>query len=83
MVAAKVEAPVKGVLSEGDRKAAAGVAAPPLESPMGRTLFEALCQPARMQAAGSPVSPASLDAVYRPVRDLARRLARRVVEGSA
>jgi tetratricopeptide (TPR) repeat protein len=40
--AAHVEAPVKGVLNEGDRKAGGGSsqrAAPPLESPMGRLLF--------------------------------------------
>lgn len=84
VAAAKVDAPVKGVLSEGDRKPApsdpAGrLAAPPLESPMGRTLFEALCAPARGQAVVAPGSPGALEDIYAPVRDLARRLARRLV----
>jgi tetratricopeptide (TPR) repeat protein len=57
--ASRTEAPIKGVLNEGDRKAApattapagasaqaepARVAAPPLASPMGRTLFDELCR---------------------------------------
>jgi len=37
--AAAVEAPVKGVLSEGDRKDAHRVAAPPLARPLGMLLF--------------------------------------------
>jgi tetratricopeptide (TPR) repeat protein len=38
--AAKAQAPVKGVLNEGDRKDERLVAAPPLATPMGRTLFD-------------------------------------------
>jgi tetratricopeptide (TPR) repeat protein len=39
--AAALDAPVKGVLSEGDRKDARRAVAPPLESPLGRLLFGA------------------------------------------
>lgn len=38
--AAKSQAPVKGVLNEGDRKGPALLVAPPLTTPMGRTLFD-------------------------------------------
>ena len=34
-----MDAPVKGVLSEGDRRDVTRVAAPPLSSPLGRLLF--------------------------------------------
>jgi enediyne biosynthesis protein E4 len=84
--AAKADVPVKGVLSEGDRKAAPSpgggkVAAPPLKEPMGKTLFGALCEGLKAQSAGDastlPVSKESLDRLYRPIQDFATRLARR------
>jgi len=56
--AASLEKPVQGVLGEGDRRAApAGdashaAAAPPLESPLGRLLFEAPVLELRSRAAG-------------------------------
>jgi enediyne biosynthesis protein E4 len=84
--AAKVDVPVKGVLSEGDRKAApspagAKTAPPPLKEPMGSTLFGASCAGLKTQAAGEaaadPPSKEALDRLYRPVRDFATRLSRR------
>ncbi|MEK7284063.1 MAG: hypothetical protein AAB249_09655, partial [Acidobacteriota bacterium] len=72
--AGAVQAPVQGVLSEGDRKAA-----PPLESPMGKTLFSAFSDPLRGRPAGRTPAPADcdVDSLYPPVRDLAGRLAGR------
>ena len=73
--AATVQAPVKGVMSEGDRKAAA----PPLRAPVGTTLFSSQSDVLR-PAPGSSRASASLcdpDSVYAPVRDLAQALARR------
>ncbi|MCI0409800.1 MAG: hypothetical protein L0191_14760, partial [Acidobacteria bacterium] len=88
--AAKADVPVKGVLSEGDRRAAPSsdggkVAAPPLKEPMGKTLFGALCEGLKMPSAGAasaqPVSKESLDRLYRPIQDFANRLARRSAAG--
>ena len=72
--AGTVQAPVKGVLGEGDRKAA-----PPLASPMGKTLFSALSDPLRGRPAGREAGPedCDVDGLYSPVRDLARGLAAR------
>jgi len=77
--AGSVAAPVKGVLGEGDRKAA-----PPLESPMGTTLFSALGGPLRGRAAEAKgAAPAcDPDALYPAVRDLARRLRARAGQDS-
>jgi tetratricopeptide (TPR) repeat protein len=74
--AAKVQAPTKGVLGEGDRKAA-----PPLESPLGKTLFGDLAA-AAARAAAATTPAANLDGVYAPVRTRARDLRRELVDGS-
>ncbi len=82
--ASRTEAPIKGVLSEGDRKAepAKGggrTAAPPLEAPMGRTLFGALAATLRARGAPGPETPPAdpdLGALYAPVRDRALALRR-------
>ena len=88
--AAQTEAPVKGVLSEGDRKAVTAVvpatrlAAPPLQAPMGKTLFGAFSAPLR---AGKIVDPGTdprgpdPSAVYAQVRDYTRALRRRIARG--
>jgi hypothetical protein len=77
--AAKSDAPVQGVLSEGDRKGATTAsgpkAAPPLQSPMGRTLFAEFC--ARLGARASSddtraVTDSELDRAYAPVRAFTR-----------
>ena len=72
--AAAAQAPVKGVLSEGDRKAA-----PPLESPMGTTLFSSFIDAVRRGAASQKAEGATcdLDRLYAPVGNLARQLAAR------
>jgi hypothetical protein len=83
--AAKADAPVKGVLSEGDRKAAPSpgggkVAAPPLREPMGKTLFGALCDRLKTHCASDaslqPPSRETLDLLYQPIQEFAMRLAR-------
>jgi tetratricopeptide (TPR) repeat protein len=52
--AVRVEAPVKGVLNEGDRRSGpAAAVAPPLENPMGRLLFTEVLSEARAQAAAA------------------------------
>ena len=88
--AARVDAPVKGVLGEGDRKAApspgAGkVAAPPLKEPMGKTLFGACSEELKAKAlADAPAQPPSretLGRLYGPVKSLAARLAVRAASG--
>ena len=81
--AGKTDAPIKGVLSEGDRKAAPAAgsvaptktAAPPLKEPMGRTLFGALASDLKSGAAVPEPLPAGfLDRTYRPVRAFVTRL---------
>jgi tetratricopeptide (TPR) repeat protein len=72
--AAQVQAPIKGVLGEGDRKAA-----PPLQSPLGKTLFGDLA--AAATRAPAPAA-ADLDAIYAPVRARARDLGRDRGDGS-
>jgi hypothetical protein len=76
--AGAVQAPVKGVLSEGDRKAA-----PPLESPMGKTLFSDLGSSLRARADGPRTDAADcdVDSLYHPVRDRARDLSARARSG--
>jgi tetratricopeptide (TPR) repeat protein len=83
--AAKTDVPVKGVLSEGDRKATAPpgggkAAAPPLKEPMGKTLFGALCDALRTQdpsgVSTRPPTKDSLDRLYKPIQDFTVRLAR-------
>ncbi|MCI0567287.1 MAG: tetratricopeptide repeat protein, partial [Acidobacteria bacterium] len=86
--AGKADVPVKGVLSEGDRRAAPSsdggkVAAPPLREPMGKTLFGALCDGLKSTGDSSTRRPTkeSLDRIYRPIQDFATRLARLSVAG--
>jgi tetratricopeptide (TPR) repeat protein len=90
--AAQTEAPVKGILSEGDRKAvaapaapaAAHVAAPPLPAPMGKTLFGAFTAPLRAGTIGDPgTDPRGPDpsVVYAQVHEYARALHRRTARG--
>ncbi len=81
--AAKVEAPVKGVLSEGDRRDEKRVAAPPLESPLGRLLFgEPMAALRARSAAGQPIDDASLLELWSDTSRLRRRLARRSADGA-
>lgn len=74
--AAESDAPVKGVLGEGDRQvvAAAGSVrpAPALREPMGRTLFSDFAKPLRDPKAESV--PAKLDSLYRAVGQAKRAL---------
>ena len=83
--AARAEAPVKGVLSEGDRKpggAAGHGAAPPLENPMGRMLFgEALA--AARDAARREGAPPDLVGPCRAVARVRAEHARRAAPPSA
>jgi len=75
-----IDAPVEGVLSEGDRRDAKRVAAPPLESPLGRLLFgEPIAALRGRAAAGLPIDEARLLALWRETRLLQGRLAARVV----
>jgi tetratricopeptide (TPR) repeat protein len=76
--AAKVEAPVKGVLNEGDRRDERRVAAPPLESPLGQLLFDEPIAALRGQAAsGGAVTDAALVGLWSETRLLRTRLAAR------
>jgi tetratricopeptide (TPR) repeat protein len=76
--AAKVEAPTKGVLSEGDRRDSQRAAAPPLASPLGRLLFGEPVERLRAHAAaGQPPSEASVIEEWRSVRRLRREHQRR------
>ena len=76
--AAKVDAPIKGVLSEGDRKDAKRVAAPPLQSPLGRLLFGVPISTLRgRSAAGEPIDDARVAGLWREARRLKAELAAR------
>jgi tetratricopeptide (TPR) repeat protein len=76
--AARLEAPPKGVLSEGDRRDSQRAAAPPLSSPLGRLLFGEPVERLRAHAAaGQPPSEASVIEEWRTVRRLRREHARR------
>jgi len=80
--AGKVEAPVKGVLSEGDRRDSQRVAAPPLSSPLGRLLFGEPVGVLRARAAsGTPISDALVLEEWRAVRRLRREHERRAASG--
>jgi tetratricopeptide (TPR) repeat protein len=89
--ASKSEAPVKGVLNEGDRKADPAkspgrIAAPPLKAPMGKTLFGTFSTMAAEAAASHPdgaLVRVDLDELYGPVRVYAERLARRASPAAA
>lgn len=80
-MAARTDAPTRGVLGEGDRKAALAAgptrAAPPLREPMGRTLFSELAMPLR-SADGQTVL-ATADSLYRAVGQAKRAIAGRHV----
>jgi tetratricopeptide (TPR) repeat protein len=81
--AAKVDAPVKGVLSEGDRRDAHRVAAPPLSSPLGRLLFgEPVERLHAAAAAGQPISEALVLREWGQVRRLRREHERRAATAS-
>jgi len=78
--AGRTDAPPKGVLGEGDRKAVAAPsgmlrAAPPLREPMGRTLFSELARPLRGPDADSVI--AKPDSLYRAVDEARRAIAAR------
>jgi hypothetical protein len=61
------------VLSEGDRKDAQRVAAPPLASPLGRLLFGEPVERLRASAAtGQPIAEASMIQEWRTVGRLRR-----------
>jgi tetratricopeptide (TPR) repeat protein len=82
--ALKVDAPVKGVLSEGDRRDATRVAAPPLSSPLGRLLFGEPVERLRAAAAaGQPISEALVLQEWRQVRRLRREYERRAASDPA
>lgn len=76
--AAKVDAPIKGVLSEGDRKDDKRVAAPPLQSPLGRLLFGGPIATLRgRSAAGQPIDDPVLLGLWREARRLKAELGAR------
>jgi hypothetical protein len=75
---AALEAPVKGVLSEGDRRDAQRVVAPPLASPLGQLLFgETSASLRRRATAGLPLDDASVEGLWREVRRLLEGLRER------
>jgi tetratricopeptide (TPR) repeat protein len=77
--AARVAAPPAGVLGEGDRRAGHTVA-PPLATPMGRTLFGEFASFLRSPAAdGSPALEREFERAWRAVRGGRRRYGRRVL----
>lgn len=89
--AAKAEGPVRGVLGEGDRRAASppageaapALAAPPLESPLGRLLFEAPVLALRSGAAeGRPIEPDDVLKAWRRVDDSLREYEERARGGA-
>lgn len=85
------EAPIHGVLGEGDRAVGAGTpetartGSPPLRSPMGRTLFGEAARRAveadSAAPAGSGPTPDArdLDAIYSPIRKLVQDLRARLL----
>jgi tetratricopeptide (TPR) repeat protein len=72
--AARVEGPVKGALSEGDRKDAKRVAAPPLTSPLGRLLFGEPVRALRVAAVADALDSRRVVAQWREVRRLRAEL---------
>ena len=73
-----MEAPVKVVLSEGDRRDAQRIAAPPLSSSLGRLLFGEPVERLRARtSAGQPISEALVLQEWRQVRRLRREYERR------
>ncbi len=81
--AARVDAPVKGVLNEGDRRDAKHVAAPPLASPLGRLLFgDPIAALRGRAAAGEPVDAAVVTGLWRDARRLRRELEARASQAA-
>jgi cytochrome c-type biogenesis protein CcmH/NrfG len=69
--AATTQAPIKGVLGEGDRRAEGSVAAPPLSNPLGQLLFDEPVAAVRAQVASDAgLSQASLLTAWREARRL-------------
>jgi tetratricopeptide (TPR) repeat protein len=82
--AAKIEAPVKGVLNEGDRRDEKRVAAPPLASPLGRLLFGGPVGAVRGRAAADrPLDDAFVTGLWREARRVKTDLAARSGAGGA
>jgi tetratricopeptide (TPR) repeat protein len=80
--AARIEAPVKGVLNEGDRKDAKRTVAPPLVKPMGRLFFGETAAFVRDAArAGRTAGNADFVAGWRSVRKTRRDCERRIARG--
>jgi tetratricopeptide (TPR) repeat protein len=80
--AAKVEAPVKGVLNEGDRKDSKRIVAPPLAKPMGRLFFGEMAAFVREAArAGRTPGNAEFVEAWRSVRKARRDCERRIAGG--
>jgi tetratricopeptide (TPR) repeat protein len=78
---AAAESPTHGVLGEGDRRGAPGAqggrtAAPPLRSPLGRTLLGAFSAPLRSGGA-TATDPAEAQQSYARLREFVRSLERR------
>ncbi len=76
--ASRTEGPPKGVLGEGDlqlRSAGEVKAAPPLQAPMGRTLFSELSKPLRSPNVEAAVAQA--DQLYSTVRRARSQIRRR------
>ncbi len=79
--AAEVVAPVKGVLSEGDRRDPKRVAAPPLESPLGKLLFGAPIAALRGRAAaGREIDETTVVQLWREARELETTFAARAAD---
>jgi tetratricopeptide (TPR) repeat protein len=82
--AAKVDAPVRGVLNEGDRQDRKRVAAPPLEYPLGRLLFGEPIATLRERAATGPaIDEAWLTRLWGDAHRLRLALAARAAAGGA
>jgi tetratricopeptide (TPR) repeat protein len=80
--AARIDAPVKGVLNEGDRKDAKRIIAPPLARPMGRLFFGETAAFVREAAReGRRAGDAEFVAAWRSVRKTRRDCERRVPRG--
>jgi len=80
--ATEVVAPVKGVLNEGDRRDAKRVAAPPLESPLGKLLFGAPIAALRGRAAaGREIDERVVVALWREARALEAGFVARAAAG--
>jgi tetratricopeptide (TPR) repeat protein len=76
--AVKVDAPVRGVLNEGDRRDGKRVAAPPLENPLGRLLFgEPIAALRARAAAGLAPDEAFVAGLWRETQRLRERLSAR------